>query len=154
MASSTSEPKPRAAPLGLTPARREAAITAFSRLGVYARVAEHLGVCESTLRKWKQADAEFRAELEEAGRTLDLTIGQLGRSALYKELAAFLAGEPVREQVATKNGRVLTLVQPRPLNVAAVRLALTKLDPTWTHPKQETELTLKTAGELIDELPE
>ena len=134
----------RAPHLGLTPTRREKLICAFRASGVYARAAEAAGVAESTLRDWRAQHPDLDAELLVLGEEYDREIGQKARCALSEELDRFLAGDPVAEQVVVqKSGEVVTLAQPRHLNVAAVRTALTKLDRTWTHPPQEVEVSGK-----------
>ena len=135
---------------GLTPERRVSALRAYAESGVYARVAEALGVHEDTLHRWRNADPDFQAALDEAGRQHDLRIGQLARKALEVDLTAYLNGEPLREQVMNAKGDIATLDKPRPLNVGMVRTALTKLDPSWTHPVQQVDVTVTTVGEALD----
>ena len=144
------ESAPVARGRGLTPERRVSALRAYSESGVYARVCEALGISEDTLKVWRDADPSFQAELDEAGRQCDRRIGQLARKALEVDLAAYLAGEPLLEEVMNAKGIVKALKKPRPLNVGMVRTALTKLDPSWTHPVQQVDVTVTTVGEALD----
>ena len=131
----------KAAHIGLTPARRAKATAAFRETGIYARAAEACGVADETLTSWRKKHPDFDAELTEAGRALDAEIGTLARNVLKDELEAFSRGDTVPTPVlAPKSERVVVLDMPRSMNVAAVRTALTKLDPAWTHPKQEIQV--------------
>ena len=151
--STLTERAPVARGRGLTPERRVSALRAYAESGVYARVAEALGVHEDTLHRWRNADPDFQAALDEAGRQHDLRIGQLARKALEVDLTAYLAGEPLREQVMNAKGDVATLDKPRLLNVGMVRTALTKLDPSWTHPVQHVAHTHTVASQAWDDGP-
>ena len=122
---------------GLTKEKREAVLVAYSATGIIARAAAAVGVCEKTIRNWRDADPTFAAELVEAARICDQRIGHLARRALEMELEAYVNREPIVEQALTRTGEVRTLHQHRPLNVAAVRTALTKLDPAWVKPPED-----------------
>ena len=137
---------------GLTPERWVSAVSAYLRYGVFARVAQELDVTERTLYDWREKHPDFQAALDEAGRHHDTRIGQLARKALEVDLEAYLAGEPLREQVMNAKGDIATLDKPRVLNIGAVRTALTKLDPAWTHPKQQVDVTVTSVGQALDAL--
>ena len=141
MATRTKRAK-RAPGLSLTPVRREKVLRAFRDTGIYARAAAAAGVDDSTLRTWRTDNPDFQAELDMLRAAYDLEVGQKARCALSQELDRFIAGEPIHEQaVVQRDGSVVTLEQPRQLNVSAVRTALTKLDRDWTHPKQEVDVS-------------
>ena len=135
--------KKRAAPRGLTPARRKKAVREFSVSGIYARVADALGVDYDTLLLWRRADPSFQEELDVAGEEYDQRICFKYRQAIELHADSVLAGErlPDRYQVDPKGGgRVLVQEGEKvPLNAALARTALTRMDPRWTHPKQEVE---------------
>ena len=140
---------------GLTKERWKQAVRAYSRCGIYARVAEALGVDDETLRNWRHANPEFQADLDEAERRYDRSIGELARTALQKDLDAYIAGEPVLEEVMNAKGDIATLKKPRHLNIAAVRTGLTKMDREWTHPKVEVEHSGRIAFEkALDAIPD
>ena len=129
--------RPRAPQLGPTPTRVRKALRAFREHAIYARAAEAAGVDDSTLRTWRDADPELQAKFDAISVEYDRRIGQTARACLSKELEAQLDGVPVRTPHLDRQGKVHILDMPRPLNIAAVRTALTKLDPSWVKPKPD-----------------
>ena len=134
--------KKRAAERGLTPIRRRKAIRAFADTGIYVRAADACGVDEDTLANWRKKHPDFQAELDEAGCEYDRRVGMKARCALEQQLDRQLSGDrrPSRYGVTQQGDRVL--VEEGDLyevDAAKLRTALTKLDPSWTHPRQEVE---------------
>lgn len=130
----------RAAPLGLTKERRAKAIESFREYAVYARAADAVGVSRSRFDEWRTEHPDFQAELDEAARQYDLNVGQLARCALTKHLNEYLNETPTwAEGIVQKTGQKAKLRSERDLNIAAIRTGLTKLDPDWTHPRQQVE---------------
>ena len=126
--------KARSPRLGLTQARRAAAVAAYARCGVFARVAEHLGVDGRTLRRWREESPDFDAELKAAGEQLDIRIGELARHKLeeyFESVGDMLVVE--EKDTVSNQGKNYTEVRRQRvlLNPAFVRMALTKLDPDW-----------------------
>ena len=137
---------------GLTKERRASLIEHVRATGVYAHAYRALKIPRGTFDHWRRHDPTFQSELDEACRELDREIGTLGRRALHKALDDFIEGRPVpTPTVINKTGEVVDLDMPRELNVAAVRTALTKLDPTWTHPTQAHDVKLTMTEQVWDE---
>lgn len=124
---------------GPTDEALDSAVRAFARSNSYVRTAEALGVDVSTLRRWRQ-DPEFQARFDEAERRHDRKIGRLAKSVLEQRLTDMLERRsPTEEVVLQKSGAVVERKLAADYDVATIRTALTKLDPSWTHPKQEVE---------------
>ena len=138
---------------GLTDERMEAAVAAYRATGIYARAAEAVGISARRFAEWRKEHPPFQEALDAAGREYDAHIGTIARRALHQELEACLNGVPEWEDALTRDGTKVRLERSRRLNVAAARTALTKLNPEWTHPKQDVALTVTTAGALLDALP-
>lgn len=148
--------KKRAARLGLSTGRRKSAVAAYRRTGVFARVAECLGVSERRLRDWRAKDPEFDAEMKAAADELTYEVGELARKVAHRHFLDVLEGKRVvrESQALTRTGDVVDLVESEPVapNVGMVRTALTKLDRTWTHPDTKQEVTVRTVGDALDAL--
>ena len=130
----------KVAPLGLTPARRARALEHYGVSGLYARVYEALGVCQNTFTRWRKENPDFQAELDEVGRAVDRRIGELARSVLEQRLEDMRdRRRPSQQAIVQRTGEVVELEGPPEYDVASIRTGLTKLDPSWTHPKQEVE---------------
>ena len=127
---------------GLTQERRETALAAHRQTGCYARTAAAMGIPDRTFRHWLVKDPTFKDELDAQERELDRDIGVLARKRLQEHLESVGAMRVTsRKRTRDKRGEDFTEeVEERvEANVAMVRTALTKMDPTWTHPKQEVE---------------
>ena len=130
----------RAPRLGLTPARRKAAVESYRKSGSFVRTCEHLGIGVTTLHDWRRDHPDFEEELREAGRHVDLRIGELARNVLEQRLEDMRDRRRPRQQaIVQRTGEVVELEGPPEYDVASIRTGLTKLDPSWTHPKQEVE---------------
>ena len=133
--------------LKLTKARRRAAVQSYAHCGSFARACEHMGIHVSTLWRWRRDNPDFEAELREAGEEYNVRVGHLARSTLEQHLEAARSAIPAdgvvrsRRQAVTKEGEVVWLEteEAYQLSPALVRIALTKLDPAWTHPKEQIE---------------
>ena len=140
---------------GLTKERWKTAIRVYSQCGIYARVAEQIGVDQETLKIWRDANPEFQADLDAAGAEYDSKIGSLARSALEMSIQRQLDGAKLPDRYAVSRTGERFLAEEGGLyevDAAKLRTALTKLDPSWTHPKKEVDVTVKTPGELLDAL--
>ena len=126
-------------PNGPTDALLDAAVAAYGRDPCYRRVAAHIGVPERTFRRWRE-DPTLAARFAEASARYDRRIGELARSVLEQRLTDMRdRRRPVEEVVLQKSGEVVERKLAPEYDVATIRTALTKLDPSWTHPKQEVE---------------
>ena len=140
----------KAAPLGLTPARRAKALEYYAASGLYARVYESLGVHQSTFERWRKQHPDFQAELDAVGAAVDRRIGELARSVLEQRLIEMRDRVRPRQQgIVQKTGQVVELEQPHHYDIATIRTGLTKLDPLWTHPPKEN---LAKVEETLEEL--
>ena len=137
---------------GLTKARWKKAVRVYETCGLYARVSEALGVDHETLLRWRQATPEFQADLDAAAERYDSHIGSLARSALEMSIQRQLDGAKLPDRYAVSRTGERFLAEegaPYEVDAAKLRTALTKLDPSWTHPKKEVDVTVKTPGELL-----
>ena len=147
---------------GLTPARRAAAVQCFRESGIYARVHEALGVPERTFSDWRRDDPTFQAELDAAARELDMEIGALGRHALQQHIEDAVAGKRITKtrqgtrRIAGGEEEVVTFEETEPvtLNIAAVRTALTRMNPEWTHPRQQVDMRISQVEDVWDSVHE
>lgn len=128
--------------VGLTPARRAKALSAYSRQPIHARVAEHLGVDVSTLRLWRAKHPDFAAEMDNIKDEWVQETGELAEEVVRKTLREAADGTPTWHETDTKSGQVVRLEAERPYPAHAVRAALTKHDPDYvrvplTHDEQD-----------------
>lgn len=147
---------------GLTPARRAKALAAMRDSGIFSRVAESLGVPFNTLHSWMVRHPDFRAEMDVIRDEIDQRVGQKAVNVLEHHLDNILEGRPVkrRRQAAVKvqgGGESIEWLEEEEtpeINPALVKMGLTKLDPRWTHPKQEHEVTLNEVEKVWNEMAE
>lgn len=138
------------------------ALAGYRAHGSNVKAAAAAGLSEKTLRRWRRAHPEFEAEVRAAIDENAESQGHLAVSAIHKHLADYVEGATdlviIEDEEVLKDGtRVPTRrIEKRPatLNPTVLTRALTRYDPRYTHPKTEAEITVKTAGDLIDELPE
>lgn len=129
----------------LTARRRAKCIDAFRETGKIASVAQAVGVCQMTLRKWRREDATLQAELDEAYEAYVERVAHKAVTALERHLDSVLAGErhPDKYGIVQKTGERVLLQHGEkiPLNVALCRTALTRYDARWVRPPQDDERT-------------
>ena len=138
---------------GLTKERRKMALRIFAETATYARVYEALGVDAETLKRWRDANPDFQAELDEAERQYDRRIGELARTRLDEHLQSIGTMRVTRRRHTRDNkGEAYVEVDEEPVeaNVAMVRTALTKLDRDWTHPRNDVNVNVSTAEKVWD----
>ena len=135
----------RAAPAGLTEARENAVLAQLRESGRYDEAAAAAGVSYMTLYRWRKADAAFAERCTAAIDAMNVRIGQKYRRAAELHVDSVIAGErlPDKYAVVQKTGETVLVQRGEriPLNTQLARYALTKLDPSWTAPKQEVEHT-------------
>ena len=124
--------KKRAPPLGLTRGRREQAITAFRRLGVYAHVANEMGVSVSQFRQWRRDHPDFQAALAEEKEELVWEIGQKSAHRLTEYLDSIGTMQVTHERdTRDHEGNPYTEVTREVVRVhpGLLKFGLTKHDP-------------------------
>ena len=127
--------------------RAELALDGYREHGSNWKAAAAAGVAEATLRLWRKKYPDFAAAVDEAIDECAIRQGQLAVSAIDKHLKDYVhgaAGEEVEETVVTdKDGNTTTSTKtvrrPAALNASVLSRALTRMDPRYTHPKQEVE---------------
>ena len=127
---------------GLTDLRRERAIQQMERTGILEEAAKAAGVTRSTLFRWRKEHPEFQEELTEACERKTDRIGRKARDAIEMHLDDVRSRKRIRRTrsgIVQKTGQVKQLREEEPveMNMAAVRTALTKWDPAWTHPPKD-----------------
>ena len=135
-------------PMGPTTERVEAALAELRRTGLYDRAAEAAGVSAMTFLRWRKADPKLQERCDAEINQVNVRIGQKYRLAAEMHVETVLRGGAERtvrqEAVKTRAGvEVVTLTEERPvrLDTHLAKLALGKLDPAWTHPKQHVEMS-------------
>lgn len=141
----------QATPVGLTAARRKKALAAYRRCGIFARVAEELGVSQRTLRDWRANHPDFGEEMDAIKQQQVFEMGQLAEQVVGMELKAYVDGVPVWHETDTKQGKVVRLLAARPYPHSAVKSALTKHDPDFVRVPLTREEQDKVKG-FIDEV--
>lgn len=130
----------------------EAAIRAMENRGSDNGVAKEIGCSPTSIANWRVRYPDFSDDLDAAyDRYID-AVAEKGVSALHKHLDEYLdqaeeevTTRTVRQEHNPKTGAIETLttsttvVQRVRANPTLVKTALTKRDPSWTHPKQEVE---------------
>lgn len=149
-------PRKRAENAGLTPDRRRRVLEAVRATGFFGDGADAVGVVPSVVSDWARKHPEFRVELNAARDESIERAGQEAACALRENVQAARRGDMVlvEKGVDAKSGKPYERHERTALNVAAARTLLTRFDRRYTHPDTKQELTVKTLGEAMDELPD
>ena len=138
--------------VGLTAARRQAALAAFAECPVYARVADSLDVHPRTFDYWREKHPDFQEELDRIRDGHVRRRGQLAELAIDKALGGYVDGVPDWREVPGEDGPVRIHSAPD-YPGSAVRSALTKYDPDYVRVPLTKEEKDKVAG-FIQEMLE
>ena len=127
-----------------TRAARAAAIEGFELRASNRGAAEAAGVGESTIRRWRSQYASFDAAAKAAIERAVERIGNKAMLAIEQCLDRQLAGERLPDRYAIVPGSGGNTVQVEAgglyeVDTGKLRLALCRLDPRWTHPRQAVE---------------
>ena len=141
------------------PKARQEALDGYRLGGSVCAAGRAAGVNESTVRYWLETHEGFAEEMQAARKEYIGRVGFKGITALEQRLDREIGGgrRPDRYAPVPGGKGETVLVEKGDLYEvpsADIRTAITLYDPRLTHPKTESEVTLKTAGDLIDELPE
>ena len=116
----------------LTKAMRAEVVRRYAACGVYARVAEQLGIDRDTLWRWRRREPELQAELDRVKEELVTAIAEKAGHRLDEYLDSI--GEMVeveRRETRDAKGRPFTEVRHETvrLNPALLKYGLTKWNP-------------------------
>ena len=146
----------RLLPIAMSEARREAVLAAYAENPSMRYAARVAGCSEGAVRQERDRDPEFAEALRIAADSFKEKARECAAASVMREMQAYLAGEPIVETedaIAHKTAEVVQLrkTRPRPFPRDAVRFAFNHVDPSWTQPKQEVEVT--TFEQLVANLP-
>lgn len=133
-------------------ARKAKSLEAWRVHGTARAAAKHIGAREKTVGDWLRQDPAYRERVKEAVDEYALTIGQMGHNAIAQHIEDALAGRMVVTKDGIESGKKVCLKERVMLNPSLVRLALTRADPRFTHPKQEVDMTTTMGERAVQEL--
>ena len=146
---------------GLTAARRATCLAQMAETGVLAHAAESCGVSEATVRLWMKTHPDFDEAMRGLAEQVAQRMGQKALNVAEQHLDACLSGKPMmalRRKDGVRNLKgggqeVVTMYEEIPIeaNPLIVKLGLTRLDPRFTHPKQELSVDATVATESLAE---
>ena len=119
--------------------KQRASLKGWRREGTQTAAAKAGGVCDRTISNWYRAFPEYREQVDAAIDEYATTVGQRTHAAIGEHVDAARRGEMVLVKQGTEGGKPVEIYERVALNPALARLALTRADPRFTHPKQELE---------------
>ena len=132
--------------------KKEMSLEGFRREGSNRAAGRAGEVCEASVRYWLKHDEDYREAVAGALEEFAANVGQGYHSALAEHLAEVQAGQLVEvecedEVETTPDGKTVhrqRIRRERPrLHPALAKLALTRYDPRFTHPKQQTQVDVR-----------
>ena len=133
-----------------TRARHEAAMRAFEAHGHDGAAAEAAGVGRTTIRRWRHGDKKtkaipgFDAEALQCIERCHVRVGGKALSALERDVDLELSGARHPDRFALDRSGQPVLVEKGALHRVSdkrMAMALARLDPRFTHPRQETHMS-------------
>ena len=135
--------------------RKRMSLVGWRTVGNATEAGKTGDVSETTVRDWVRNDPDYRAHVMEALDEYAATVGQLAHNAITEHLEAARRGDMVLTKEGTEGGKPVALRERVALNPALARLALTRTDPRFTHPKTEVEHSGQVAFEMaLDAIPD
>lgn len=119
--------------------KQTASLAGWRKGGTQTAAAKACGVCETTIRNWHREYPKYREAVKEAIDEFAATVGQSAHAALADHIEAAARGDMVLTKQGVEAGKTVELHERVALNPALARLALTRADPRFTHPRQQVE---------------
>ena len=119
--------------------KKRASLNGWRREGTGMAAAKAGDVCERTIRDWYREDPEYHEAVDAALDEYALTVGQRTHSAIDQHVDAAARGDMVLVKQGIEAGKPVEIYERVSLNPGLARLALTRADPRFTHPKQQLE---------------
>ena len=130
--------------------KKEMSLDGWRQGGSGSSAAQAAGVCRATVHKWCRRDPAYRKQVDDALQEYAETVGRNAHLAIAEHIAAGRRGDVVLARRGTEAGKPVEVYERAQLNPALLKLALTRADPRFTHPKQEVDVTVRTVGEALD----
>ena len=119
--------------------KQEASLAGWREGGTTTAAAKAAGVSEGSIRNWHRAYPKYRDAVKEAIDEYAATVGQETHNAIADHVRAAARGDMVLTKQGIEAGKTVELHERVTLNPALARLALTRADPRFTHPRQQIE---------------
>ena len=131
-------------------ATRRKVLDAISEHGSNEAAGAAIGVTGSCVGKWQQQYPEFAADCAAAYDRYCEGVGRLAVDVLRKHLRAAVDGTPTGTKTRTVKGELVSedgFCNPDP---NLVKMALTRLDARFTHPKQDVKVEVHQFSDALD----